>query len=175
MKARPSVLHTWVRSAGGPLIAVPESELNNWAGVDDNDGPVETWGDYGRACAVEGYIGLVVVGAQRALVLGDEPAMTTFLATERLFVRWAGADSETELIAAARRTLAGEPDWDDDEDLIWEARESVVLFDSAIPGAESEPDDRLVIDLDPGRYRVRATYTKDEDNWMILVHLQPTT
>ncbi|MGP3921409.1 Imm21 family immunity protein [Nonomuraea sp. 10N515B] len=56
-KARPSVLHTWVSTAGGPLIAVPKSELNNWAGVDDSDGPVETWGDYGRACAVEGYIG----------------------------------------------------------------------------------------------------------------------
>ncbi|MFF5246084.1 Imm21 family immunity protein [Streptosporangium sp. NPDC000095] len=72
------------------------------------------------------------------------------------------------------RALAGEADWDDDEDLIWEVREPVVLFDSAIPGAELEPDDLLVIDLDPGRYRVRATYTKDEDNWMILVHLQPT-
>ncbi|MFI6458396.1 Imm21 family immunity protein [Streptosporangium amethystogenes] len=93
----------------------------------------------------------------------------------RLLVPSLFRDSETELIAAARRTLAGRPDWDDDEDLIWEARESVVLFDSAIPGAELEPDDRLVIDLDPGRYRVRATYTKDEDNWMILVHLQPTT
>lgn len=168
------MLHPWVQSVGGPLIAVPESELNNWAGVDDNDGPVETWGDYGRACAVEGYIGLVVVGAQHALVLDDEPAMTTYLATERLFVRWVGADSETELIMAARRALTGELDWDDDEDLIWEVREPVVLFDSAIPGAELEPDDLLVIDLDPGRYRVRATYTKDEDNWMILVHVQPT-
>ncbi|WP_440064776.1 Imm21 family immunity protein [Streptosporangium sp. OZ121] len=50
----------------------------------------------------------------------------------------------------------------------WEVREPVVLFDSAIPGAESEPGDRLVIDLDPGEYRVRATCTKDEDDWMIL-------
>ncbi|MEU7900300.1 Imm21 family immunity protein [Nonomuraea sp. NPDC049152] len=169
------MLHTWVQSAGGPLIAIPESELNNWAGVDDNDGPVETWGDYGRACAVEGYIGLVAVGAQQALVLSDEPAMTTYLVTERLFVRWAGAHSEAELVAAARRALAEQPDWDDDEDLIWEAQEAVVLFDSAIPGAELEPDDRLIIDFEPGRYRVRAIYTKDEDNRMVLVHLQPAT
>ncbi|MGW0194112.1 Imm21 family immunity protein [Nonomuraea sp. NPDC003201] len=34
--------------------------------------------------AVEGYIGTVTVGAQQALVLGDEPAMTTYLPTERL-------------------------------------------------------------------------------------------
>ncbi|WP_433417589.1 Imm21 family immunity protein [Microtetraspora malaysiensis] len=71
------MLHTWVETAGGPLIVVPKSELDHWAGVDHNDGPVETWGDYGRACAAEGYIGLVTVGAQQALVLGDEPAMTT--------------------------------------------------------------------------------------------------
>jgi hypothetical protein len=168
------VPHTWVETAGGPLIAVPKSELDHWAGADDNDGPVETWGDYGRACAVEGYIGLVTVGTQQALVLGDEPAMTTYLATERLFLRWAAADSEADLVAAAKRALAGPPDWDDDEDLIWEVREAVVLFDSAFPGAESGPDDLLMIDLAPGLYRVRATYQKDEDNWMILVQLQPT-
>ncbi|MEV4569326.1 Imm21 family immunity protein [Nonomuraea sp. NPDC049419] len=169
------MLHTWISTAGGPLIAVPQSELNTWAGVDDNDGPVETWGDYGRACAVEGYIGTVTVGAQQALVLGDEPAMTTYLPTERLFLRWAAAYSEAELVTAAKRALAAGPEWDDDEDLNWEVREPVVLFDSAIPGAELEPDDRLIIDLESGQYRVRATYTKDEDNWMILAQLQPAT
>ncbi|MEU7829719.1 Imm21 family immunity protein [Nonomuraea sp. NPDC049129] len=174
-KVRPSVLHAWVSTAGGPLIAVPKSKLNSWAGVDDNDGPVETWGDYGRACAVEGYIGLVTVGTQQALVLGDEPAMTTYLPAERLFLRWAAANSETELVEAAKRALAVEPAWDDDEDLNWEVREAVVLFDSAIPGAELEPDERLIIDLEPGRYRVRATYTENEDYRMILVQLQPAT
>ncbi|MFF3672245.1 Imm21 family immunity protein [Microtetraspora malaysiensis] len=109
------MLHTWVETAGGPLIVVPKSELDHWAGVDHNDGPVETWGDYGRACAAEGYIGLVTVGAQQALVLGDEPAMTTYLTTERLFLRWAAAYSEAELVAAGRRALAGQLDWDDDD------------------------------------------------------------
>jgi hypothetical protein len=88
-------------------------------------------------------------------------------------VRWAAADSEAELLAAARRALTDQPDWDDDEDLSWEVRETVVLFDSATPGVELEPDDRLIIDLEPGQYRVRATCTEDEDNWMILVELQP--
>ncbi|GAA3142054.1 immunity 21 family protein [Planomonospora alba] len=155
------------------MIAVPESELDGWAGVDDNDGSVETWGDYGRACAVEGYIGLVAVGAQQALVLGDEPVMTTYLTNERLFVRWAAAYSETELVAAARRALAGRPDDDDDEDLIWQVQEAAVLFDSAVPGAELDPDERFTIDLEPGRYRVRSTHVVDEDHRMILVHLQP--
>ncbi|MET9247680.1 Imm21 family immunity protein [Nonomuraea sp. NPDC003709] len=43
---------------------------------------------------------------------------------------------------------------------MWEVREVAVLFDSAIPGAELEPDERLILDLKPGEYRVRATYMK---------------
>jgi hypothetical protein len=135
---------------------------------------VETWGDYGRACSVEGYIGLVTIGSQQALVLGDEPARTTYLPAERVFLRWSAADSEEELVAAAQQALQGHIAWDPDEDLVWEIQEPVILFDSAWPGAEIELDNQLCIALDPGRYRVRATYIKDPDNRMILVQLQPT-
>ncbi|MFF3672240.1 Imm21 family immunity protein [Microtetraspora malaysiensis] len=69
----------------------------------------------------------------------------------------------------------GETEASRTEDLNWEVREQVILFDSAIPGAELETDERLTIDLEPRLYRVRATYKKDEGNWMILVQLQPTT
>ena len=163
----------WVESAGGPLLVAPVSELARWGGSTDDDGPVETWGDYGRACSVQGYIGVVDVGGQQALVLGDEPASTTYLADERLFLRWAAADSEADLIAAARRALQDHVQWDQDEDLIWGVREPVVLFDSAWPGAEIEADNHLVVDVEPGCYRVRATSLKDDHNWMILTQLQP--
>jgi len=162
---------TWVESAGGPLLVVPASALSHWGGSTDDDGPVETWGDYGRACAVEGYIGLLSVGGQQALVLGDEPATTAYLPAERLFLRWAAADSEAELVAAAKRALQGHVQWE--EDLVWDIREPVVLFDPAWPGSEIEPDNHLVLDIEPGRYRVRATYVEDRSNWMFLVRLQP--
>ncbi|MGW5220037.1 Imm21 family immunity protein [Nocardia sp. NPDC004085] len=168
------MLYTWVESAGGPLLIAPESELGHWGGTADMDGPVETWGDYGRACSVEGYIGLVTVGSQQALVLGDQPARTTYLPAQRTFLRWAAADSEAELVAAAQQALQEHITWDQGEDLIWEIRESVVLFDSAWPGTEIELDNQLHIALDPGRYRVRATYIKNPNNWMILTQLQPT-
>ena len=144
----------------------------HWGGASNDDGPVESWGDYGRACSVRGYIGLVEVGGQQALVLGDEPASTTYLAAERLFLRWAAAYSEAELVAAARRFLRDQLHWDEDEDLIWDVRGPLVLFDSAWPGAEIEPDNHLVIDIEPGRYRVRATSLKDQGSWMLLVQLQ---
>lgn len=47
-----------------------------------------------------------------------------------------------------------------------------MLFDSAWAGAEVEPDNQLLVDLDPGSYRVRATSLRASGNWMILVRLQ---
>ncbi|MBF6164921.1 hypothetical protein IU486_09065 [Streptomyces gardneri] len=110
------MLFEWVESAGGPLLIAPESEFGHWGGASGRDGPVETCGDYGRACSVEGYIGLVRIGSQQALVLADEPDRTTYLPAERMFLRWAGADSEEELVAAARQALQDHIAWDPDEE-----------------------------------------------------------
>ncbi|MGI5170124.1 Imm21 family immunity protein [Spirillospora sp. CA-253888] len=161
-------------SSGGPLIAVPETALPDWGGVTDDDGPVETWGDYGRACAVEGYIGLVDVGGHQALVLGDEPAPTTYLADHGLFARIAAAESEAGFLAAVDRTVRGHVEWEDDQTLTWDVREPVVLFDSTWPGTDLEPGNHLRIDsIKPGRYRVQAAYIEQPDNWMILTRLLP--
>ncbi|MDI1466105.1 Imm21 family immunity protein [Catellatospora sp. KI3] len=165
---------TWITSAGGPLLVAPQSALASWAGVIDTDRPVETWGDYGRACAVDGYTGLIAIGDQEGLVLGDEPAMTTYLAEDRLFVRWAAAYDEDELVVAAGRLVQEDVNWDVSEELVWDVEGPVVLFDSAEPGADPEPGNHLVIDLEPGQYRVRATYRAEGHNQMILVQLQPT-
>ncbi|WP_433566840.1 Imm21 family immunity protein [Nocardia sp. CA-151230] len=162
---------TWVESAGGPFLIAPESELGQWKGVEHTDGAVETWGDYGRACAVEGYIGVIEVGAQHALVLGDQPARTTYLPTERLFLRGAQSGSDDEFVSLARRVLH-DITWDRDEDLVWEVRGPVILFDSAWSGAEIEPDNQLRIDLEPGSYRVRATSLREPGDWLILIQLQ---
>lgn len=165
--------YTWVSSAGGPLLVTPQSMLSLWTGADSTDGPVENWGDYGRACAIDGYVGVVAIGHRQALVLGDEPAATTYLSAERLLLRWAAAHEEDDLVSAARRAVRDGVSWDADEDVRWVAEGPVVVFDSALPGAELKPDNHLVIDLRPDEYRVRATYHIDGDNWMILVQLQP--
>ncbi|MFE2543351.1 Imm21 family immunity protein [Actinacidiphila glaucinigra] len=101
----------WVESMGGPLVAVPVSALAAWGGctergtvVGDGNAP----DDYDRACAVDDLAGMVPVGRDgvRALVLGDLPATTCYLTTHRAFLRWGGADSEAELVAAAEVVLA---------------------------------------------------------------------
>nr|WP_307934110.1 Imm21 family immunity protein [Salinispora arenicola] len=55
-------------------------------------------------------------------------------------------------------------EWDADEDVRWVVDGPVVMFDSAWPGADVEPDSHLVVDLRPGSYRVRAAYREDGDN-----------
>ncbi len=73
---------------------------------------------------------------------------------------------------AARRAVREGVEWHADEDVLWVVDGPVVMFDSAWPGTEMEPDNHLVVDLYPGTYRVRVAYRADGDNWMILVQLQ---
>ena len=164
-----------MESEGGPLLVAPMSEVAHWGGSSGDDGPVETWGDHGRACSVKGDVGLVDVGGQQALVLGDEPASTAYLADERLFLRWVAADSEAELIEVARRARRSGVQWDEDEDLLWNIHGPVVLFESWSSGTEIEPDNHLVIDIEPGCYRVRAASLNDHRTGGVLVQLQPAS
>ncbi|MFE9762932.1 immunity 21 family protein [Streptomyces sp. NPDC005808] len=156
----------WVESGGGPLIAIPETVLSFWSGADGD----EMYSDYDRACDVDGFIGLVPVGDTRALVLGDEPASTSFLPEHSTFVRWCAADSAEELLAcvpAALEAAVWEPD------VHWNVPGPVVLFDAAWPGTASTRTDHLRVGLEPGRYAVRATYVEPgPETWVGLVQLR---
>ncbi|MFI1767964.1 immunity 21 family protein [Streptomyces sp. NPDC020800] len=156
----------WVESGGGPLIAVPETVLPFWAGADSEE--LDT--DYDRACEVDGYVGLLPVGDSAALVLGDEPASTSYLPAHGTFVRWSAADSEDDLLAqvpAALDAAVWEPE------IRWDVPGPVVLFDSARPGAAAEHEEHLRVPLAPGPYAVRAAYTRPgPETWVGLVQLR---
>ncbi|MFD7679912.1 immunity 21 family protein [Streptomyces sp. NPDC060187] len=156
----------WVESGGGPLIAIPEAVLPFWSGADGD----EMSSDYDRACDVEGFIGLVPVGDSRALVLGDEPASTSYLPEHGLFVRWSAAESEDELLAVVPAALATAV-WD--PEVQWNVPGPVVLFDAAWPGTASERTDHLKVALAPGRYGVRAAHVEPgPETWVGLVQLR---
>ncbi|WP_327736162.1 immunity 21 family protein [Streptomyces nojiriensis] len=139
----------WVESGGGPLVVVPADVLARWEGA-DSEGPES---DYDRACAVFGYTGLLAVGPSHALVLGDEPSSTVFLPEHGVFVRWVAAESEAELLGSVGAALA-DAAWEDGQ--VWDVPGPVVLFDSAWPGSDVEPDNHARVDLEAGRYEVRA-------------------
>ncbi|WP_328429172.1 immunity 21 family protein [Streptomyces sp. NBC_00443] len=163
--AEPGVVE-WVESGGGPLIAVPETVLPFWAGADGD----ETVSDYDRACEIEGFVGLLPVGDSAALVLGDEPASTTYLRDQGIFVRWCAADSEAELLARVPDALATAV-WG--HEVRWNVPGTVVLFDSAWPGRETERTEHLRVALEPGAYAVRAAQVQPgPEIWLGLVQLR---
>ncbi|MFJ6508516.1 immunity 21 family protein [Streptomyces sp. NPDC091879] len=156
----------WVESGGGPLIAIPEAVLPFWSGADGD----EMSSDYDRACDVEGFIGLVPVGDSRALVLGDEPASTSYLPEHGVFVRWSAAESEDELLAVVPAALATAV-WD--PEVQWNVPGPVVLFDAAWPGPASARTGHLKVALAPGRYGVRAAHVEPgPETWVGLVQLR---
>ncbi|MFF8991630.1 immunity 21 family protein [Streptomyces sp. NPDC014983] len=155
----------WVESGGGPLIAVPEVVLPFWAGADSEE--LDT--DYDRACEVPGYAGLLPVGDSAALVLGDEPAATSYLPEHGTFVRWSAADSERELLAGVPAALESAV-WE--QELRWEVPGPVVLFDSAWPGGEADRQEHLRVPLAAGTYGVHAAYAQPgPETWVGLVRL----
>ncbi|MFD5518952.1 immunity 21 family protein [Streptomyces sp. NPDC127066] len=161
----------WVESGGGPLIAIPETVLPFWAGADGDDMSC----DYDRACDVEGFIGLLPVGDTRALVLGDEPASTTYLPEHGTFVRWRAARSEDELLAAVPTALE-RAEWDPEEEAEWTVPGPVVLFEAVWSGTSSESRDRLRVVLEPGRYGVRAAFVEPRPGTRVgLVQLRRLT
>ncbi|MFE6050966.1 Imm21 family immunity protein [Kitasatospora sp. NPDC056446] len=155
-------LMEWIDSEGGPLVLVPEAALGAWTGC--------AGADYDRACGTDGHLGLLDVGGAQALVLGEEPASTTYLPEQGLLLRWVAAESEEAVLAALPRALrlaAWEPE------TVWEvAGGPVYLFDAGWTGAESAAEGRLRLDLAAGRHRVRAAYVEpDGETSVMLVRL----
>jgi hypothetical protein len=98
----------WVSTGGGPLVVIPVEIAHLWRGDGGLGLPngdlslvweaVKTRTDYGRACGIDDYLGILQVGPGRCLVFGDEPLATAFQSTQDggIFVRWVHAESEED-------------------------------------------------------------------------------
>ncbi|TDT97505.1 immunity protein 21 of polymorphic toxin system [Streptomyces sp. 846.5] len=164
---------TWVESMGGPLIAVPVSALTEWHGCTQSGmtaGSGDVQDDYDRACEVEDLAGVIAVGEEGAqgLVLADEPASSFYLEGHQAFIRWLGATSEADLIAAAHAVLA-DPSTEWEACGVWETDGPAVLMDSVTAGSE------LDVEYPNGRGRPeQATVALPAGNWMVrAVHASP--
>lgn len=161
---------SWVYSLGGPLILIPQSACQYWNGIGRNY--PEDKGDYGRACAVDDFIGLIDVGPARALVLGDDPARTTYLPDHGLLLREIAGDYDDDEVREAAVRLLPDVSWR--SRLSWEITEPLVLFDSVYDYAHviAAGEEQIHVDLAPGRYIVEAGYLEIPDTaYLILVRL----
>jgi hypothetical protein len=168
----------WIGTDGGPHVVLHAATARKWGGVPDDPpsiGDVETWGDYGLACGVEDFHGLIEFdsgSAHRALVLGDEPLDSAFLPDQRCIIRWWCANSETHLLAMIDAQLST-AHWV--SALEWEVPAGgLVMIDAAYqirdyaPGgcAERAP---VRIDLPPGRYRVQTARVANTDESAVAI------
>jgi len=128
---------------------------------------------------VNALAGTLPIGTAAGLVLGDEPATTCYLPEHRAFLRWLAADSEDDLFAEAERLLADPvTPWEDCGP--WETDGPAVLMDSVTAGAElgveypagGKPE-QAYVEIEKGRFTVRAIHTKGEAAWVGLVRLIP--
>ncbi|MGW1656755.1 Imm21 family immunity protein [Streptomyces atratus] len=177
---------TWVESMGGPLIVVPISALTRWHGCTQSGmvvGSGDVRDDYDRACEVEGLVGVIAVGEEGAqgLVLADEPASSFYLPEHQAFVRWLGANSEADLMAAAQAVLA-DPTTMWEECGIWETDGPAVLMDSVTAGTELSVEypngggmpEQAPVTLPPGSWIVRAVHASPiEDTSVGVIQLLP--
>ena len=162
----------WATSAGGPLILLEQNLLSSWHG---NAGKTPT--DYDRACAVKDYIDVINAGSGKAIVLGEEPAATSWWpypeASGGLFVRWVWADDDDRVVKAIK--VFSEELWQPANLNIEVVAGPLVLFDSVCSG--SDPDClrtgcKIQLDLHSGVYSVStANYRPNDDTWLIMHRL----
>ena len=121
----------WIESTGGPLVLMPRRHTSHWHGaISPGD-----FSDYARACEMQSMSHLQV-GPGQALIIGDEPLRTTYVAEWDLILQWRWARDEETAFRALESSFAGIA-WDAPMKLDELNGDELVLFDAAVPGVDS--------------------------------------
>lgn len=150
--------HVWISEQGpGPLVVVRKATLDFWHGVNAGAGERS---DYGRACAI-GEVGCVEMKAGTALVLGDDPLRTTWLARPQggMFLRWVAGDDEAAVLAAT--DTGADATWSPTGCTFTTAGGDHVLFRASVAGADAGSDS-LTFDLREGDYDILSAILEDK-------------
>ena len=160
----------WVGTGGGPLILIrPRSPITG--GETRRSGPPTgdlslIWetvlknSDYGRACNVDGYLGVLEVGPGACLALGDEPMQTTMLPTDDGGLIVPGCLPSLRRTYSARCRAVPEDLWEETPHPIDVGIGGLLILDSAYPGdgrptacGDGANVSWLIVALPPGTYR----------------------
>ena len=180
----------WITTEGGPLILISHKRFNQWSGImnrkayldekeqdaEDFLNPDET--DYGKACLVEDYVGIVAMEDDIALVLGDEPLPTTVYSLADgcvIIVRHYYSDKQTfeDIINAINIDLI--KTWA--FSLTFVVTDTIqYLFDAACTASmlTAPSENCLALHLKEGNYTIWTAVYKPDDTTMLLIHkLEP--
>lgn len=155
---------TWIDTAGGPHLLIPEEQLPHWRGIEGwrNHEDPEDQSDYARACRVTNWLGLIVCGDGSAVVLSGDVGDVAWYADDQddrgFLVQWIGVDDEGLIDLALRMPQLRDGLCGSDAEWIqFETGTSGVMW--LIDAADRGDDLRgnfLILALRPGRYLARA-------------------
>lgn len=176
----------WVDSAGGPLILIGDKSVGLWSGIlkrsayltnvdegaDNFLDPGEA--DYGKACLIEDYLGLVKVDGDEVLVLGDEPMLTTFFFSQEkpVLARWCyGEDKEFIDNILLNINLSSIIQWE--FALTFNlTSDKQFLFDSACSKSmiDKRQEDCLDINMKRGQYKLSTSVYEPDRKTKLILH-----
>ena len=169
---------------GGPHLLLPFSARGDWKGCTDESDPLNPDTDYGRACLVEPPIGLVNVGAQKALVLAGNPLLTTWRGSPRegrldLYVLEAWDEIDLDLLVDSAASATQNTT---DSGLRWVLKDGGIslMFAGEAPGKTNTVSDNTVygeipIPVSPGTYKISTGSFDGEHGRLWIARLERET
>ena len=162
-------MKNWIYTDGAPFVCATQSIRTLWRGIKGSSiGAAES--DYERVCEETDYLSAISCGTSQVLVLGDEPAQATFLATSSgpIIVRWIACDS----VELADSVLAQIPDVlphmqavvqiQLDEPELW-------MFDASSDGARAAGPE-LMVGISSGKFEVTTESYREGKSFDFWLH-----
>jgi hypothetical protein len=174
---------TWINTAGGPHLVIPERYAPAWEGCFVPSGgrvieatfrcnPNGPATDYDCACNVSGWLGVIRVGRSQAMVLSGDDTQAAYYHWGRghFILSWLYAESETELLDHFHDVQATLPV--EEEAVFRHPGGKVFLMDSVdLPGRWMGP--HAEFQLPRGRYLVETGHSETESTYLIVHRLRP--
>ena len=162
---------TWVNSTGGPLICGESAVLAAWNGISGSSEGDGTQTDYERACKTTAYLEAITVGGAKALILGDEPMQSTFVAAaanKLRIARWIAAPSREAAEALLRGPDTGlvEAGSPVEFDI---AGQELYMFDSSAPWIQGKTEAAVSL-VQPGAYIVTTEKLTSPATVAFIIH-----
>ncbi len=158
----------WISSMGGPLVMMGKEDSQVWKGA----APSGMDSHYQQACNVNGLWGVIQVEDHTAIILGDEPAQTTWIPFDNksggTLVRWIYAENEAE--AAKHLEKMPESNWVTDGTINITA-ELMYVFDSVETVKEAlQTENLLTVSLKIGAYEMLTQEYKPDEKTHLRLH-----
>lgn len=168
----------WIATNGGPFVLAPQIAVSTWRGDRGTSrSNAANLSDYGRACEVDGFVGVVESGDHRVAVIGDEPAETTWLPmgfTGGIIAKWTYApnfeSAEESLLQLARPEVVRALPWASENVSLPVAEQRLLLFDAAIGGCDLTSADSISIPVPPGSLEIMTAIYEPTDEISFVLH-----